>query len=209
VTEIAKGVKTVRINERIRVPQVRLIDQDGNMVGITATREALEIARDRGFDLVEVSPGASPPVCRIMDYGKYKYEQSKKAKRAKKKQHIMHVKEIKMRPKIETHDYGFKMNHARKFLEHNNKVKFSLIFRGREVTHPDIGLNILKRVAEELSEIATVEAGPKREGMTMMMVVCPRPGAIKETDKNEKATEEVNATHKNGGEVEEKAQEST
>ena len=186
-----------------------MIDEDGNMVGITATKEALEIARDRGFDLVEVSPGASPPVCRIMDYGKYKYEQSKKAKRAKKKQHVMHVKEIKMRPKIETHDYGFKMNHARKFLEHNNKVKFSLIFRGREVTHPDIGLNILKRVAEELSEIATVEAGPKREGMTMMMVVCPKPGAVKETDKSEKAMEEGNATSKDGGEVQKEAQEST
>ena len=209
MTEIAKGLRTVRINDRIRVPQVRLIDEDGNMVGITATKEALEIARDRGFDLVEVSPGASPPVCRIMDYGKYKYEQSKKAKRAKKKQHVMHVKEIKMRPKIETHDYGFKMNHARKFLEHNNKVKFSLIFRGREVTHPDIGLNILKRVAEELSEIATVEAGPKREGMTMMMVVCPKPGAVKETDKSEKVTEEGNATSEDGGEVQKEAQEST
>jgi translation initiation factor IF-3 len=209
VTEIAKGLRTIRINERIRVPQVRLIDEDGNMVGITNTREALETAREKGFDLVEVSPGASPPVCRIMDYGKYKYEQSKKAKRAKKKQHIMHVKEIKMRPKIETHDYGFKMNHARRFLEQNNKVKFSLIFRGREVTHPDIGLNILKRVAGELSEIATVEAGPKREGMAMMMVVCPKPGAVKDVDKKEKVMEEGNATHEDGGEVQEKAEEST
>ena len=209
MTEIAKGLRTVRINERIRVPQIRLIDEDGNMVGITATKEALEIARDRGFDLVEVSPGASPPVCRIMDYGKYKYEQSKKAKRAKKKQHVMHVKEIKMRPKIETHDYGFKMNHARRFLEQNNKVKFSLIFRGREVTHPDIGLNILKRVAGELSEIATVEAGPKREGMTMMMVVCPKPGIVKEPDKKEKVTEDSNATREDVSEVQEKTREST
>jgi len=174
------------------------------MIGITDTKEALETAQEKGFDLVEVSPSASPPVCRIMDYGKYKYEQSKKAKKAKKKQHIMHVKEIKMRPKIETHDYGFKMNHARRFLEQNNKVKFSLIFRGREVTHPDIGLRILKRVAAELDEIATVEAGPKREGMTMMMVVCPRPSAIKEPDKKEKVTEEGNATHEDVGEVEEK-----
>jgi translation initiation factor IF-3 len=209
VTNIAKALRTVRVNERIRVPQVRLIDEDGNMVGITNTKEAIELARDRGFDLVEVSPGASPPVCRIMDYGKYKYEQSKKAKRAKKKQHIMHVKEIKMRPKIETHDYGFKMNHARRFLEQNNKVKFSLIFRGREVTHPDIGLNILKRVAEDLSEIATVEAGPKREGMTMMMVVCPKPNAVKTIQKKEKVTEEGDATHKEGGAVEETTKEGT
>jgi translation initiation factor IF-3 len=179
------------------------------MVGVKSTREALDMAQERGFDLVEVSPSATPPVCRIMDYGKYKYEQSKKAKRAKKKQHIMHVKEIKMRPKIEPHDYGFKMNHARRFLESNNKVKFSLIFRGREVTHPDIGLNILKRVAEELAEIATVEVGPKREGMTMMMVVCPKHPSKREADKQHRATEETDATSKTGGAVEEKAKEGT
>ncbi len=206
---IAKALRTVRVNERIRVPQIRLVDEDGKMVGITNTREALDIARQRGFDLVEVSPGASPPVCRIMDYGRYKYEQSKKAKRARKKQHVMHVKEIKMRPKIESHDYGFKMNHARRFLENNNKVKFSLIFRGREVTHPDIGLRILKRVAEELSEIATVEAGPKKEGMTMMMVLCPKPGLKKPSGDQSKGTEEGNATHEEGGAVQETAEEGT
>ena len=164
------------------------------MIGVTSTREALEMARERGFDLVEVSPNAKPPVCRIMDYGKYKYEQSKKAKRAKKKQHVMHVKEIKMRPKIEPHDYSFKMNHARRFLEHGNKVKFSLLFRGREVTHPDIGLKILNRVAEELSDIATVEAAPKRERMSMIMVLCPRQTGKRDTEKSateksEKVTE--------------------
>ena len=163
------------------------------MVGIKSTREALELARERGFDLVEVSPNAAPPVCRIMDYGKYKYEQSKKAKRAKKKQHVMHVKEIKMRPKIEAHDYDFKMNHARRFLESNNKVKFSLVFRGREVTHPDIGLRILQRVAGDLAEIANVEAGPKKEGMTMMMVVCPKHGIVKSSEQKEKVTEEEDA----------------
>jgi translation initiation factor IF-3 len=194
VGKIAKGEKTVRVNDRIRVAQVRLVDESGGMVGVTSTREALEIARDRGFDLVEVSPNARPPVCRIMDYGKYKYEQSKKAKKAKKKQHVMHVKEIKMRPKIEPHDYAFKMNHARRFLEHSNKVKFSLLFRGREVTHPDIGLRILKRVAEELSDIATVEAPPKKERMTMIMVLCPRQtgkkgNEKKEAEKSEKVTE--------------------
>jgi translation initiation factor IF-3 len=197
VGDIVKALRAIRVNERIRVPQVRLVDEEGNMMGIKATKEALEIARERGFDLVEVSPNASPPVCRIMDYGKYKYEQSKKARRARKKQHTMQVKEIKMRPKIEAHDYGFKMNHARRFLEHNNKVKFSLIFRGREVTHPDIGLNILKRVAGELSEIASVEVGPKKEGMAMMMVLCPK-HSIKRPDEkehNEKSvTEEGHAT---------------
>ncbi len=183
--KIAKGAKTVRVNDRIRVAQVRLVDEDGGMVGITGTREALEIAREKGFDLVEVSPNAKPPVCRIMDYGKYKYEQSKKAKRAKKKQHIMHIKEVKMRPKIEPHDYDFKMNHARRFLEQSNKVKFSLLFRGREVTHPDIGLRILKRAAEELSDIANVESAPKRERMSMIMILCPRQVIKKDTDKSE------------------------
>jgi translation initiation factor IF-3 len=186
VGKIAKALKQTRVNERIRVSQVRLVDEEGEMLGIKPTKEALELAKERGFDLVEVSPGANPPVCRIMDYGKFKYEQSKKAKKAKKKQHIMHVKEIKMRPKIETHDYGFKMNHARRFLEHGNKVKFSLIFRGREVTHPDIGLRILKQVAEDLAEIADVEVGPKKEGMTMMMVMFPKPGiVIKKPDEDE------------------------
>jgi translation initiation factor IF-3 len=183
VGEIAKGEKTVRVNDRIRVPQVRLVDEEGAMVGITSTREALDIAKERGFDLVEVSPNARPPVCRIMDYGKYKYEQSKKAKKAKKKQHVMHVKEVKLRPKIEPHDYAFKMNHARRFLEHANRVKFSLLFRGREVTHPDIGLRILNKVAEELSDIATVEAPPKKERMSMIMVLCPRQPVKKGPDK--------------------------
>jgi translation initiation factor IF-3 len=196
VGKIAKGEKTVRINDRIRVPQVRLVDEDGGMVGITSTREALDIARERGFDLVEVSPNAKPPVCRIMDYGKYKYEQSKKAKKAKKKQHVMIVKEVKLRPKIEPHDYAFKMNHARRFLEHANRVKFSLLFRGREVTHPDIGLRILNKVAEDLSDIATVEAPPKKERMSMIMVLCPKlPGKKgpekKATEKSEKVTEET------------------
>ncbi len=183
--KIAKGAKVVRVNDRIRVAQVRLVDETGGMVGITSTREALEIARERGFDLVEVSPNAKPPVCRIMDYGKYKYEQSKKAKRAKKKQHVMHIKEVKMRPKIEPHDYDFKMSHARRFLEQSNKVKFSLLFRGREVTHPDIGLKILNRAAEDLSDIAIVESAPKRERMSMIMIVCPRQIIKKESEKNE------------------------
>jgi translation initiation factor IF-3 len=164
------------------------------MVGVVETSRALEMAKERGYDLVEVSPNASPPVCRIMDYGKFKYEQSKKAKKAKKRQHSMQVKEIKLRPQIETHDYQFKMKHARRFLEHNDKVKFSLIFRGREVTHPDIGLRILKQVAEDLAELATVEVGPKREGRIMMMVLNPRHD-LKPAEEQTQAREEGDGAH--------------
>jgi translation initiation factor IF-3 len=122
---------------------------------------------------------------------------------------VVHLKEIKMRPKIEAHDYGFKMNHARRFLENNNKVKFSLIFRGREVTHPDIGLGILKKVADDLLEIATIEAGPKKEGMAMMMVLCPKHITRKDADRQQKVMEEGDATSKEGGAVQETTQEST
>ena len=207
--KIVKALRTVRVNERIKVPQVRLVDESGNMIGVVETRSALEQARDRGYDLVMVSPGSVPPVCRIMDYGKYKYEQSKKAKKAKKKQHVMHLKEIKLRPRIEEHDYRFKMNHARRFLEHYNKVKFSLIFRGREITHADIGLNLLNRVAEDLSDIAMVEAGPKKEGRTIMMVVCPKPGIRKATEEPKKEREEEDATHEEGGAITAKTEEDT
>jgi translation initiation factor IF-3 len=162
------------------------------MVGVLSTRDAIEQARGRGYDLVEVSPGAVPPVCRIMDYGKYKYELSKKTKKAKRKQHVVHLKEIKMRPGIESHDYSFKMNHARRFLEEHNKVKFSLIFRGREVTHLDIGMALFDRVAHDLADIANIESGPRKEGMNVIMVLGPKPGLIKkvEDDSEEVAEEE-------------------
>src|SRR5678816_998960 len=127
----------VRVNERIRVPQVRVIGDDGQQVGVLATREALAMAQARGLDLVEVSPTARPPVCRIMDYGKFKYEQNRRAPKAKKKQHVTQIKEIKMRPKIEGHDYSFKMDHAREFLGERNKVKFTVTFRGREIAHQE------------------------------------------------------------------------
>jgi translation initiation factor IF-3 len=191
---VSKRRDDVRINERIRVPQVRLVDEAGQMLGVMSTRDALEKALEKGFDLVVVSPNASPPVCRIMDYGKYKYEQSKKARKAKKKQHIVHVKEVKMRPGIEQHDYVFKMNHARRFLEHNDKVKFSLIFRGREVTHLDIGQRVMERVVKDLEEIVNVEVGPKREGRTLIMIVAPKPGFVKKQGDGEKDSgEEENA----------------
>ena len=187
---VSKRKDEVRINERIRVPQVRLVDESGQMLGVMSTRDALEKAMERGFDLVMVSPNANPPVCRIMDYGKYKYEQSKKARRAKKKQHVVHVKEVKMRPGIEQHDYEFKMNHARRFLERNDKVKFSLIFRGREVTHLDIGMRVMERVSKDLEEIANVEVKPKREGHALIMIVAPKPGFVKKRPSEPKESTE-------------------
>ena len=191
---VSKRKDEVRINDRIRVPQVRLVDEAGEMLGVMSTRDALEKAMERGYDLVMVSPNANPPVCRIMDYGKYKYEQSKKARKAKKKQHVVHVKEVKMRPGIEQHDYEFKMNHARRFLEHNDKVKFSLIFRGREVTHLDIGQRVMERVAKDLEEIANVEVKPKREGHALIMIVAPKPGFVKKQEGGAKDSgEEENA----------------
>ncbi len=163
-----------RINERIRVSPVRLLDENNEMVGVVETDVALRQAREAGLDLVEVAATAVPPVCRIMDYGKYKYEQARKAKEAKKKQHTITVKEIKLRPKIEAHDYGFKMRHARRFLEEGDKVKFTLRFRGREMTHPELGERVLAKIKAELGESIVVEADIRREGRTMTMLVAPR-----------------------------------
>ncbi|MGD8495112.1 MAG: translation initiation factor IF-3 [Gemmatimonadales bacterium] len=163
----------LRVNERIRISPVRLIDQDGEQIGIVATDEARDIAAEAGLDLVEVAPNSRPPVCRIMDYGKYKYEQARKAKEAKKKQHTITVKEIKLRPKIEEHDYGFKMRHARRFLDDGDKVKFTLRFRGREMTHPELGERVLEKIKEDLGETIVVESDIRREGRTMTMLVGP------------------------------------
>lgn len=164
----------LRVNDRIRISPVRLITEDGEQVGIIATDEARAIAEERGLDLVEVAPNSRPPVCRIMDYGKYKYEQARKAREAKRKQHVIHIKEIKLRPKIEEHDFGFKMRHALRFLEEGDKVKFTLRFRGRENTHPELGERVLNRVKETVDELAVVEADIRREGRVMTMVVAPR-----------------------------------
>ena len=164
----------LRVNDRIRISPIRLITEDGEQVGIIATDEARAIADERGLDLVEVAPNSRPPVCRIMDYGKYKYEQARKAREAKRKQHVIHIKEIKLRPKIEEHDFGFKMRHALRFLEEGDKVKFTLRFRGRENTHPELGERVLNRVKETVDELAVVEADIRREGRVMTMVVAPR-----------------------------------
>ena len=164
----------VRVNERIRVPQVRVIGDDGTQVGVLPVREALTLAQSKGLDLVEVSPTARPPVCRIMDYGKFKYEQNRRARKAKKKQHQMQLKEIKMRPKIEEHDYSFKVQHARQFLEARDKVKLTVTFRGREIAHQEIGHRLIQKVIAALADVSTVESPPRSEGRTLTSVLMPK-----------------------------------
>lgn len=164
----------IRVNDQIRISPVRLIDERGAQVGIVSIEEARERAGRAGLDLVEVAPAARPPVCRLMDYGKYKYNAARKAKEAKKKQHHIQIKEVKFRPGIEDHDYDFKVRHARRFLGDGNKVKLTMMFRGRQLSHPEIGLEVLKRVTRDLEEISRIETRPVREGRTMTMVLAPR-----------------------------------
>lgn len=160
-----------RINENITVERVRLIDEEGEMLGVFPTKAAIEKAYDAGLDLVEVSPNADPPVCKILDYGKYKYEQQKKANEARKKQKTIDVKEVKIRPGIEDHDYQVKMKNARRFLENGDKVKVTMRFRGREMAHQDIGMAVLERMKKELEELSKVELQPKLEGRQMIMIL--------------------------------------
>lgn len=163
-----------RINEQINVPEVRLIDVDGNQAGIVSTREALSAAEEGGYDLVEISPTAKPPVCRIMDYGKFLFEVSKKQAEAKKKQKQIQVKELKFRPTTEDGDYQVKLRNLVRFLEHGDKVKITLRFRGREVAHQDLGMKILERVQKDTAEFAVIEQHPKREGRQLLMVLSPK-----------------------------------
>jgi translation initiation factor IF-3 len=164
---------TTRINERIRVPEVRLIDDQGQQIGVMKTPDALTFAQERDLDLVEVAPEARPPVCRVLDYSKYKYEQAQKVKQARKHQQQITVREIKFRPKIAEHDYDTKKHHVERFLRHKDKVKVTIMFRGREVTHPERGTAILDRLAEELSELGVVEQRPMQEGRNMTMMMAP------------------------------------
>jgi translation initiation factor IF-3 len=152
---------------------VRVISPDGEQLGIIPIEQALSIAEEQGLDLVEVAPLARPPVCRIMDYGKFKYEEQRKAREARKKQHHVQIKEVKMRPGIEDHDFDFKTRHARRFLEEGNKVKLTMMFRGRQMAHPEIGRQVLDRVSEMLSDVAKVEASPTMEARAMTMVLAP------------------------------------
>ena len=162
------------MNDEIIADSIRLIDADGEQVGLVPIIEGLEMAEESGLDLVEVSPNASPPVCKILDYGKYKYEAQKKANEARKKQKTIDVKEIKMRPGIEEHDYQVKMRSVRKFLDHGDKVKMTIRFRGREMAHQDLGMRVLDRVRDDLEEFVKIEQFPKTEGRLMTMVVVPK-----------------------------------
>ncbi len=156
------------------MPVVRLIASNGDMLGVVPIREALVAAEEAGLDLVEVSPNAEPPVCKILDYGKYKYEAQKKANEARKKQKIIEVKEIKLRPNIDDNDYNVKMRNARRFLDEGDKVKVTMRFRGREMAHQELGMNLLVRIKDELDGLAKVEQMPKLEGRQMIMVLAPR-----------------------------------
>ena len=163
-----------RVNDDIAVLRVRLVDERGNMVGIVERNEALSMASEVGLDLVEIAPNADPPVCKILDFGKYKYEEQKKKNEARKKQKIIEVKEIKLRPSIDDHDYDVKMRSMVKFIEEGDKVKVTMRFRGRELAHQELGMDVLVRVRDDLDEIAKVEQMPRMEGRQMTMVVSPK-----------------------------------
>ena len=163
-----------RVNEEIRIPQVRLIDQDGEMQGVMSSREALQRAYAAGLDLVEISPNADPPVCKILDFGKFKYEQQKKKNEAKKKQKVIEIKEIKVRPNIDENDYQVKMRAMKSFIEEGDKVKVTLRFRGREMAHQDIGVRVLERIRAEMDATSKVEQMPRMENRQMVMVLSPR-----------------------------------
>ena len=167
----------LRKNEEIRGKTLRVIGADGEQLGIMLVEQAMMKAKEAQLDLVEVSPKATPPVCKIMDYGKFKYEQNRAAKAAKKKQHQMQLKEVKMRPKIEDHDYDFKLKHAREFLAQRDKVKFTVTFRGREMAHQELGYKIIEQVLQDLADVAVVEQSPRAEGRTVSLVLSPKPQA--------------------------------
>jgi translation initiation factor IF-3 len=162
------------VNTQIRVPEVRLVGEDGDQIGVLSTEEALNLAGEAGLDLVEISPNADPPVCRMMDYGKFKYQDSKRKHAAKKKQKVITVKEIKFRPGTDIGDYNIKLGKLKKFLENGDKVKLTMRFRGREMAHQELGMDLLKRAEADLSELAAVEQYPKMEGRQMVMVMAPR-----------------------------------
>jgi translation initiation factor IF-3 len=173
------------VNERIRIREVRLIDDEGNQIGIIPTREALEMAREKGLDLVEVAPNAVPPVCRLMDYGRFRYEQSRKERESRKNQHVIKLKEVRVEPKIGLHDRETKGRQAIKFLEGGDKVKLTVLFRGRSITHPELGRELLALLAEQISDYGVVEQSARMEGRTMTMIVAPtRPkaGAMERED---------------------------
>jgi len=153
---------------------VRVIDPEGKQLGILAVKEAIRIAEERGLDLVEVAPNSQPPVCRIMNYGKYKYQQSKRTQEARKHQTVIHIKEVKVRPRTEEHDFQFKLRHVKRFLDEGNKVKISILFRGREIAHPEFGKEMLNRFVEGVKDMMVVEQSPRLEGRNMVMIMAPK-----------------------------------
>jgi translation initiation factor IF-3 len=163
-----------RVNDQIESAQIRLIDQNGNMLGVVSLHQGLQLAYEAGLDLVEISPNASPPVCKLLDIGKYKYEQQKKQNEARKKQKVIEIKEIKMRPGIDDHDYEVKKRAMIRFLEEGDKVKITLRFRGREMVHNELGIRLLERIRTDLGELAKIESSPRMEGRQMTMVVAPK-----------------------------------
>ncbi len=167
------STKNLRTNEQIRIPQIRLIDHDNNQIGVLSTIEAIRMARESGMDLVEVAPNNSPPVCRIMDYGKWKYNQKKKDHKAKVKQHQVVLKEVRLRPKIDPHDQDVKVKKAREFLEKGNKVQFTMLFRGREMAHVNLAAGIFNGIVEELQDVGKVEMPARQQGKRMAMVMTP------------------------------------
>ena len=197
-----------RVNETIRVPQVRLIDDDGSQIGVKARDEALEYAWAKNLDLVEVAPDANPPVCRVMDYGKYRYDQEQKQKLARKHQSTITIKEIKLRPKIDPHDYATKKGHVVRFLRQRDKVKVTIMFRGREMSHPERGRTLLERLAEDVSELGVVESAPIQDGRNMVMLLAPvrelpptKPGANEAPNEAPKETPPESAEPAAGAET--------
>ena len=162
-----------RINDRIRIPEVRLVGAEGEQIGIVPIGEAMRMAQEQDLDLVEVAPMARPPVCKIMDYGKFKYEEALRAKEARKKQSLTIIKEIKLRPKIDPHDYGTKKGHVERFLKAGDKVKVTIMFRGREQSRPELGYRLLQRLADDVTDLGLVESAPKQDGRNMIMVLAP------------------------------------
>lgn len=171
---LAISRESLRINEEIHIREVRVTSAEGEQLGIMLTRDALRMAEEQHLDLVEVAPKAKPPVCRIMDFGKFRYEQQKREKEAKKKQKTISIKEVKLRPNIDEHDFNVKLKNALRFVEEGNKVKVTIMFRGRELSHPELGRAVLDRVAERMSALVTIERGAKLEGKNMTMILSPK-----------------------------------
>jgi translation initiation factor IF-3 len=197
----------IRINQRIRVPEVRVVAEDGSMLGILATQDALKRAQDHGLDLVEVDPKAMPPVCKILDFGKYKYDEKKKASEAKRKQSVVEIKEIKLRPKTDDHDLDFKSRAAQRFLEAGHKVKFTVRFRGREITHPEKAQEQLDWIVQQCEVLANVEVRPMMEQRTMTLVMAPKPAVMQKVAALKQAAEKARQAAKAKGLAEGETQE--